>query len=874
MKSSSVPPKPARPVLDPNLKSRGKRLYEDIKSAYLRSIGTEEQFYTELNQGCTDSYIFVPEQANNPSLIENCEILEVAYKYPILHPYLAKHKYPLPIGMNDHDSETIVDDKLREEIDAIIKKLEDEVKSQKIVVGTKEYVLRLSRKIYDWGVKRLAFKGDCEVEPSDWEAMQNKCGLCTEKTAIMHYAFTKAGLKPEFLYVDEYSPTVKNFNIFSDGYFRQVEQVDPHVLIGIPIPGEGRSLRIDVLNRSFDGPMFRRAKTLTPRQFVTAMIINRAFDFKKKEDWPNFVRSVNVCLDVASNDFYCLFLKDFNYNSDEDFQGTITMSDFDERPNNGIVQDIVAIKSNFKSAVKINQQIFGDTIVSVDAENLYSALDKLTADLERVAKKDPKGTAKLATFSAVILAKLAGRADVLAAQNDSLRTYLAEVAVKFKEQALKLVVKSLEWNPDYLNAYLILDNLIFDNIIPNFGFVKEAYKAITKFSSDHPEIPLSHYLKAGYGLSLASGFSSAKASPILKDAKNALEKAEKLEPGNIGVAVLTAGQALYRKKPLEGIEVLRKIKVTKPGLLSFRYYYVLMFLHISLGNYKEAKNAVSGLIGLSPYSGLFLAKAMYSYLTNIHFGLKKGSGQVASKESSDPVSTVGDTGKIALLDLWEWMITKIAEIGVPSIVCKQLYGLVLINIIGVHKERSKGILNKLGQDIPPVAKSDMDRLMNRMTDFVMKFESTKLKRMGKKGEYDFDYVVSELKGILTPVKDHKGFTKFCILAAKVAILNGNMASAGVYYDTANAPSELFHEYVYIPMTLPLISGEKRLDAESMEDVVNLAKFIILRKGSRDSDQLVELFISNMKEIYKKADQKYKNGIKKLIDNLKTSGLKE
>lgn len=850
--------KPLELGFDPN--SRIGELYQDVISEYVKSIGTEDEFWKDINRGCTDSFMYIPVHTNDLTKAESCEVAGIAYRYKELHPYLVKHGYSLPIGMNDYDPATKIDDGLRAEIDSMVQKVVQEVSGQGYERGTKEFVTNATRRIYDWGAKRLDFEKDCEVEPADWEAMNGKCGHCTEISAIMNYALSKAGLDPQFMLVDEYPPTVENFNEASEQkMFSGDERISSHVFVGVPIPGEDSLLHVDVSMERFDAK-YKYAKVLTPRQFVVGWHYNRAQDFAAKGDFLGMIKAAVGCLDITSNDPICLELKlrGLKAKLSEDQAGgeineqllvdyneaekVLLNADIDEQPGKRVIAE-------FYSLAKASTGIAG----------IRNILRNVQALLGYISEKDPAGAAKLAVGFAYSLEENITQALKLLPLPQ--RSYVEMDVARIRGMEFELLMSAIDWNPNYMNAYLLLDN-----IVDKIGNHEEAYLAFGEFAEEHPEVSLGHYLKAFFGLAYASGLFPKEAEPVLENVRGAIEKADQIEPGNIGSAILKSHLARFQKRYEEGIEILSKIKVDRPGLLSYQYYQSLLALYISVEDYKGARDAVNRFIELSAFHGRsWLAKFVRSYIANADIKL---SGSQFS------VAVVGDVQKSDLFNLVEWVVDRISEEDAfKDVAARQLYALILVcaslngDEVGINR-----LLKKMGGTVPPLAKRDMDNFVGRFADFGLEVEGSELRKNVKDRLNRCAYVLKQLKGIFTPISDYPGFNKLCLLSAKLALFNHDVEKAGEYMKLISGIAgvdDQFRNYVVAPILISSLYKEKKFKSEDIKLISDMLDLILLvHKDSNEELVSFKGLIEKMFELYESVGVAHKKQIGRLINRLK------
>ena len=218
------------------------------------------------NSACVDS---------NNGTIEAAEVMEFAYDHPKYHHLLAKNGFPVPFAMNDFREGTLADDLWRKrvvgEVDAAIAELGE----KGISPFNAGYDLALTEKIFDRMKGIVAsIEKDCRVEASDWEALENGCGACTEHSKIIYFALDYAGLDPEFLISFNAKPTLYAMATMT----QYAGEGDSHALAGVTLAG-GQKVYADLLGadeiyEAQSYPLY--AESVTPRQFAALHLMNMA----------------------------------------------------------------------------------------------------------------------------------------------------------------------------------------------------------------------------------------------------------------------------------------------------------------------------------------------------------------------------------------------------------------------------------------------------------------------------------------------------------------------------------------------------------------------------------------------------------------------
>ncbi len=234
-----------------------------------------ESLEKSVNRGYITGYYPEPvRHANDPTKIESTEVLEFAYSDPAYYRLLAKHGYPVSFAMNDFNDGTNVDKKWHDQItvkvDEIRKQLRDEGVMQD---GDNDFKRELAKRIYDYVLSFFPRNiKDCKPERVDWDALENKCGFCSEASSILYFAYRYADLKPVFLESFESEPLLKNYMDY--GSFPRY--AGGHVFVGTLL-SENDVIEADIGRRRFGGHN-SFARRISERRFAGAYLINLEAD--------------------------------------------------------------------------------------------------------------------------------------------------------------------------------------------------------------------------------------------------------------------------------------------------------------------------------------------------------------------------------------------------------------------------------------------------------------------------------------------------------------------------------------------------------------------------------------------------------------------
>jgi tetratricopeptide (TPR) repeat protein len=253
-------------------------IWQHIVEDTIRNGGSLEALEKEVDNGyVSGTFPGALRRFNKKYVIEAPEVLEYAYSKTRYYRVLAKHGYPVPFAMDDFDDKTKTDEKWRKNISAKV----DETKKKIFQEGrfkedTDDYKRELGRRIFQFLRQIYKPNNDCPVQATDWEAMENNCGLCTEKSAIIYFAFNYAGLSPSFLVANTFPPKF-------DWISRYATTSTPgslHSMVGVPL-SNGRMIYADFTKNYFDETK-PFAEVVTPRQFAIQYLENKIKNLEKK----------------------------------------------------------------------------------------------------------------------------------------------------------------------------------------------------------------------------------------------------------------------------------------------------------------------------------------------------------------------------------------------------------------------------------------------------------------------------------------------------------------------------------------------------------------------------------------------------------------
>lgn len=571
-------PQPQRLELDFAPDSRVGRLWADVQQHYLKEYCPSPsepkeclgKLQAEAHTGYNSIDFTIRKRIYDPAKLLSGEVAEYAYRFSEHYPYLAKHGFPLPFVMDDFDPTTPDDEEVQKEVFAAVDGIKAKLVQDGLKPETPEYQMALIKDIYEWGVKTLSFEEDCELEATAVEAFKNKCGLCTETSAIMFAAYQHAGLNPQFVDVLGDEPTPSEF-------VRELnkpakERNNGHVCIGIQVPGREGLLLIDVINKKFD-PLYNDTFRYSLQEYVQdASLSNRFNDLERAKLYNEGRELAELGMGLSPEDFsWHMNL----YNAQAELGNKFEVSRLAEVIGRKFADNPIAIP-----LFTICQMGMGDVTNETKIKRMEDAI-KILGDSE------PRGASRLADM---VGDALANPKEVEGVDRD------------FKRQTLELAARFYAIGMEYDERYLA-NFADYTDACNKLGWWKEAADFSEAYSQKMPDSVLGHYTAAISTLKLVNFTLKAEAGPLLEMAERHIDAMCRLtdchsESNRSLHMELEFALLFFAGRHEEALKLLEDAYLKSPKELSSFLCGHLLIAYIADGRFSDARGLISKSIEL------------------------------------------------------------------------------------------------------------------------------------------------------------------------------------------------------------------------------------------------------------------------------------
>jgi len=744
--------------------SRVGKLYADIQSAYIEKGGKKGDLEREVNQGSIISLLY-PHHVNDLSKIEKSEVFEFAYRFSDYHTYLAKYGYPLPIGMNDYDSSTNADALVRKEIDGIVDAIVARVnKEGKLNVGSTDYVLRVSKEIYEWlnDWRHTKLVNDCDIEASDWKAFHDECGACTETSAIIHYALSRAGLLPKFQFVARHEATLKSYNRFGSSG-EKGDGVEFHVFVSIPMPGRD-DLHIDVAQSRYDAS-YKYSTMISPARFVAGSVKNYIQVAPTKEAWPlsRIDGFLDMCREIDGGNAkydYLEYLRSMEKRvagdmGDDELRKRIEKIEFSM--GNGLLRENPSAPI-VKLHMSLMMALFSDNLGWVFSN--MNALERLIPSMR--GKISNEEMAQILMGSS---AGLMGDADLVETHGISMvgasgTMGAAELTKKLRKLALDQAASAVKYDPNLIYAYGMLCGL--SEKLQDFHPALNLFRDLAK---THSGFSLVHYFRAAFSTKIYAMLPTAQGESYYLESMEALRKLETLEPGTVGGRLVRANLALCKKDFSKVIQILNGASDVKIGMIGDDYYHMRINLALIMGDYGAGRKQVEQLYDKNGHSGRLV---VFNYLSMF----VENAFSIAIAEKRDrKIMVAADHERMRFI---EYMIDSVA--ADPKLRERALPFYLLLyfhNLAHDDRDAYARLRKKMGSPPPSTVSTMADKVILKIVGSYMKKDWADI----GSDRYGVVHRLEKISNLLPPVESGAGHCALIIFNAYVKIMEGDRKEA-------------------------------------------------------------------------------------------------
>lgn len=656
-------------------------LYEDIKHHVLSKGLSIKKLEKEIDIGYVEDSFYVPYPVNDSGAISAGEVFEYVYRFKEYYSYLHKHGFPVPFVLDDFDPKTTEDEIAREEIAKVIADIKQQLAQDKnLAPDSDDYKIELARKIHGWGIQKTSgFSSSRLRELTAWEAYIQQKGECTEKNAILFYAYKEAGLNPSFFQADSFLPTLKYFFSMNDETYR-----DGHVFIGFPVQDGQRWIYADLAGSKEFDPSFPEPVPLTPRQFVqSAYLYNRISIAVRKADFNDGKEAIAVCKTVAPYSFSC-FYSEMLFTSSPSFHA-VQPFEFVR----GVLDKNKALLSNYPELKQMMAlKVEGMEAQGVgDFERWIATVSARIETLKKVATSYPRVAAH--EFFGLYENLIASARQT--AENVSHKSYYLEIIQKAKT----CVFESISADQNYLASFwslkklLEMEPLLYPEI---FGFLHD-------IALKNPKHAVAHYWAATAGFNAIQGKSFSLTEKDIEKIASHVAALEALEPEHEATADTALDFYLYQGKVQNFIDFYNAYR-KRTGKVLLNYIPALFLAYLSVNQSSEMTIVFKEIMEMYPNG---YEKVLEVLEENIFKHFVKTIGNGEAEENAKPVRGRTDVKLEESFLKSSWALIEMTTSGIKNKErIKVLYArLLFYALLFDSQPYSKIFREKMGPGVTP-----------------------------------------------------------------------------------------------------------------------------------------------------------------------------
>lgn len=830
--------------------SKAGHLYSDILAHYQQKGVGEDELFRRMNIGCVDSFDFIPVTTQDSLALDSCEAVGHAYQNFGLHYLLAKHKYPLPIGMNDYNPATILDEEIRKEIDVQAAADIKALAGQGMTREHPRFSYEVAKRAHLWGRRELFHAKDCDVEADDWEAINQKCGLCTETSSSVYYYLTQAGLKPQFFFTDQFDVTLSNYNRLSSwGWLQSSPTIYSHIFTGIYLESENRWLHIDIMDPKFDS-RHKYVQPIDNRQFVAGILTNRIKDLMDAQQSEKAYAVASQCVEISGNYAACDFFnvravihRLFNAESGkeslfsllQELEGKLFSGNIEETPNRHIFAIIHSLDSSLYSS---------------NIEKFNAILDRLLLNLKKVAEVDKKGAARYAVymcFQVHFLYKLFCEKTQHAAHLEPIK----KIREKLLEIKHDLLFLAIELDPKYINAYWVIRKL---------GNPVTVFQKMQDYTESHPQNPIAYYLLAESALHYAANLPKDKSATLLDEVERSISHLESLEESDVSILGLKAALSLL-KRDGKIQEIVTSVESFEEGEAAFDLYRTLSFYYLEKKDFLSAKKKLQELVFLSPFMGrLFLTKTVVQIVNQMNL-------PEPGKET-ELTGTIGSIEEESVFEFFVWIAKIVSEEprGLGKVWAKQIYAvLFVLSALTQGRKSSLKMWELLGTPTP-ASYIEMNNVTYKFMHALLRYDIDIYRKIRIKFLDKFKLFLKQLTKDKSLSVQDSGVLAVLLFLVKAYLVKGQLDNARKYFRKIPINGlhvEALRTFIFVECMKFVFEETEKYKDEDVQLAINAGK-LILELDKKDAGEIQKSILSCLKTIEPKCDKKFSRQLNTLI----------
>lgn len=400
-----------------------------------------------------------PSRQNIKGTIEAEEVLEYAYSHSEFILLPQRYGFPAPAEMYDQDPNT---EPARRAVADIVSRRQGELAN---VPGldkfSDRYRRELARRIYDdMLVLTSKWESPCEKAEPAWKAFNDKCGVCSERSSILYYAYQLAGLKPIVIGTSRTTTNVSDMAMFVAG-----NKLGPgHEYVGIPLDS-GKILTADLALQRFDANN-PYSTVLSQRQHAIMFLAGRKNKTKSDDEYNSVIRQLTQIAPAAS--IFAFLALDNNY-----MHKKMTPAELESKIS-PILARYGSSDINLYYAQNLRDRNASFQNRSFDPKLQFDLLDRIGAAMPMYAGFEATDLAMTLLDGLDPLKKDVSTPE----QFDALRKQKAYVINLIGV----LLIKAINWDPTYSYAFYQLQRLCF-----NYLHLDESLALWQRLAASHPD---------------------------------------------------------------------------------------------------------------------------------------------------------------------------------------------------------------------------------------------------------------------------------------------------------------------------------------------------------------------------------------------------
>lgn len=717
------------------------RLYEDIKKHALARGIHQGQLEKEIDVGYVEDTFQIPYPINDPGKISPGEVFEYAYRFKEYHTYLHKHGFPVPFVLDDFDPKTTEDETARMEIAKRLADIKATLAQEtKLISGSDDYKIELARRIHEWGLQRTSgFSSNRSRQLTAWESYLQKEGECTEKNAILYYAYEEAGLNPSFFHVDSLPPTLGYFFSLTQETYR-----NGHTFVGLPIQEGKQWIYADLTGIKKFNPPFIEPVRLTPRQFVQFAYLSNRFAIateKGERDSQEGREVAATCKTIAPESFFCsamLFPQSESLRIDQ--LKTIRMV---LEENEGVFLHYPDLKRD----IEIQMEALEKAVVG-NIEGYLEKTSERMEGLEALAKKQPRVAAN--QFFLTYETLIQNVQQILKQDEDFKHTRLYDEILK---RAKTCIRQSISLDPYFLAPFWSLQNLL--DLDPSV--YPDLFDLLHQISLRNPRHAVAHYLAVSFGLNAIKGKTVDLTEKDFQKIAQHVAALRRLETDHPMAATMIFIYYLYQRQFQNGIDFFNTYR-KKTGAILANHLPHLFWAYLAVNRGGEMVAAFKEIIAMYPDGH----ENMYEVLEEITENF------IATSKPDKKLKRAATVGTV-IIDKMEMALktlNALAEAVIPGLEDKEkakvLYTKLFFYSLLLESEKySKLFREKMGAEMTPELETILENKFLSFLDNAM----TKTRPIPVRSLRRFERLIPRL----SPFLKNKGMAAISLGYVELAI---------------------------------------------------------------------------------------------------------